>query len=164
MDRLSHVLKWEAENQPILDAVGKDAKKRKSAYLVRYMRERVKVDKGFLILQRCRARVRSALRSQGAIKHRKTLRLLGCDTGHLKRHLESLWLLGMCWENYGEWHIDHIRPCASFDLLDPAQQRACFHWSNLQPLWAMDNFQKKDKWNAPVPDGALMVIWSTHVG
>ena len=49
----------------------------------------------------------------------------------------------MTWQNYGDgWHIDHIHPCAAFDLTDPEQQKACFHWSNLQPLWAIDNFRK----------------------
>ena len=44
------------------------------------------------------------------------------------------------------WHIDHIRPCASFDLTDPEQQKQCFHYTNLQPLWAEDNLRKSDKW------------------
>ena len=45
-------------------------------------------------------------------------------------------------ENYGLWHVDHIIPCASFDLTDPKQQKICFHWSNLQPLKAIDNLKK----------------------
>ncbi len=52
----------------------------------------------------------------------------------------------MTWENYGPvWHVDHIRPCAKFDLTDHDQQRACFHWTNLQPLFAKDNLQKNAK-------------------
>lgn len=53
----------------------------------------------------------------------------------------------MTWANYGKsgWHIDHIKPCASFDLSDPDQQKACFHYSNLQPLWAFDNLSKGAK-------------------
>ena len=56
----------------------------------------------------------------------------------------------MSWDNYGihGWHIDHIRPCASFDLTDPEQQRQCFHYPNLQPLWAFDNLSKNDGWEA----------------
>lgn len=52
---------------------------------------------------------------------------------------------GMTWENYGtEWHVDHIVPCSYFDLTDPEQQRICFNYRNLQPLWAKDNLEKSN--------------------
>jgi hypothetical protein len=52
----------------------------------------------------------------------------------------------MNWDNYGfyGWHIDHIRPCASFDLSKPSEQRKCFNYTNLQPLWATENWGKRD--------------------
>ena len=57
--------------------------------------------------------------------------------------LESKFRDGMTWENYGPfWHVDHIRPWASFDLSDPSQQKLCFHWTNLQPLLATENLAK----------------------
>jgi len=72
------------------------------------------------------------------------LALLGCSVEEFRAHLENQWLPGMSWENYGMdgWHVDHVRPCASFDLLDPEQLRECFHFTNLQPLWAEDNLAK----------------------
>lgn len=54
----------------------------------------------------------------------------------------------MSWENYGEWHIDHIKPCAVFNLDLRSEQIACFRWSNLQPLWGADNQRKGAKWQA----------------
>ena len=48
----------------------------------------------------------------------------------------------MAWSNYGKWHIDHIEPCANFDLSIPEEQTACFHYTNLQPLWAEENLKK----------------------
>lgn len=75
------------------------------------------------------------------------MELIGCSIEHLKEHIEKQFVEGMNWENwsfYG-WHIDHIRPIASFDLSDPAQVKECFHYSNLQPLWAKDNLSKGDK-------------------
>lgn len=52
---------------------------------------------------------------------------------------------GMTWENHGDWHIDHIKAIATFNLLDEDEQKKCFHWSNLQPLWADENISKGDK-------------------
>lgn len=99
------------------------------------------------------ARITGALRNRlgDAIKGRnrsaKTMQLLGCTVEFLMDHIASQFQPGMSWENWGQktWHIDHIRPCASFDLTDPEQQRQCFHYSNLQPLWAADNIRKGAK-------------------
>ena len=77
-----------------------------------------------------------------------TMELAGCSLNDLCTFLEAEFSSGMTWENYGlrGWHIDHIRPCASFNLEDPEEQKKCFHWTNLQPLWAIDNIRKGDKW------------------
>lgn len=89
------------------------------------------------------------VRMKDAIKHkrnRSSLELLGCSIDVVCLHIESLFKEEMTWENYGEWHIDHIRPCASFDLGDKDQQKRCFHYTNLQPLWALENMSKGAKW------------------
>lgn len=74
------------------------------------------------------------------------MELIGCTVEQLRIHLEDQFLPGMSWENYGEWEVDHRRPCGSFDLREEAQQRECFHYSNLQPMWAPDNASKGAKW------------------
>ena len=73
------------------------------------------------------------------------MKLLGCSLDFLKQYLEFQFKKGMSWSNYGKWHIDHIKPCASFDLSKPNEQHKCFNYINLQPLWAIDNLRKKDK-------------------
>ena len=73
------------------------------------------------------------------------MELTGCTLEELKEHLASKFTEGMTFENYGKWHIDHILPCASFDLLLPEEQPKCFHYTNLQPLWAIDNMKKGAK-------------------
>lgn len=80
-------------------------------------------------------------------KSAKTLEILGCSIPFLIKYLENQFKDGMSWENYGRkgWHIDHIKPCSSFDLSLPEEQQKCFHYSNLQPLWAIDNLKKGDK-------------------
>lgn len=74
--------------------------------------------------------------------------LTGCSWQELQDHLTSQFKEGMTWDNHGihGWHIDHIRPCKSFDLSDPEQQKLCFHYTNLQPLWAHENLEKSDIW------------------
>jgi len=54
---------------------------------------------------------------------------------------------GMSWENRSEWHVDHRIPCNAFDLSDPEQQRLCFWYRNLQPLWGFDNLSKSNNYN-----------------
>jgi len=76
-----------------------------------------------------------------------TLTYTGCSIAFLVKHIEKQFKDGMNWENRDKWHIDHIRPCASFDLTDTKQQLECFHYTNLQPLWAFDNMSKGKKIN-----------------
>jgi hypothetical protein len=96
-----------------------------------------------------RGRIRKALKAQGAVKTVATVKLLGCSVEFLRRHLEAKFRDGMTWENYGpHWHVDHIKPCAKFDLTQPEEQRACFHFTNLQPLLAHENIAKGDHYDA----------------
>lgn len=85
--------------------------------------------------------------NNGLKKYHKMLDIIGCSLPDLKVYLESLFKDGMSWDNYGRkgWHIDHIRPCDSFDITDPEQQKQCFHYTNLQPLWAVENYRKHNK-------------------
>ena len=73
-----------------------------------------------------------------------TMKLLGCSIQDVRHHLEKQFAVNMSWDNHGfsGWHIDHIKPCASFDLTKEDEQRKCFHYTNLQPLWAKENLQK----------------------
>jgi hypothetical protein len=92
-----------------------------------------------------RSRVRIALK--GGSKTSRTLTLLGCSVEELRNHLESQFTEGMTWETYGfwGWHMDHIIPCAYYDLTKEEEQKECFHYKNLQPLWREDNMKKGDK-------------------
>jgi len=98
-----------------------------------------------------RRRIRGALNGQYCSEH--TVELLGCSSEEFRDHLEAGFTDGMTWDNYGEWHIDHIVPCAKFDLTQESHRRRCFHWSNMQPLWAHDNLSKKAD-----TDGQMMLV------
>ena len=93
--------------------------------------------------------MRNAIYQQLASKHAKSEMYIGCTWDELMKHLESKFQYGMSWDNYGfgkdKWNIDHIIPCASFDLLKTEEQYKCFHYTNLQPLWQNENLAKSDK-------------------
>lgn len=92
------------------------------------------------ILRRLRTRLRDALRGKAAMP--RVEELVGTTQEELVQWVEQQFLPGMSWDNRHLWHIDHIKPCAMFDLARPEQQRACFHYTNLRPLWAQDNRAK----------------------
>tara|TARA_R100001082_G_scaffold103522_1_gene74267 strand:+ start:273 stop:1124 length:852 start_codon:yes stop_codon:yes gene_type:complete len=95
-----------------------------------------------------RNRINAMVRYKSGLNKRESLRLLiGCTFEEFKMKFESQFTKNMTWEKFlnGEIHIDHIKPCASFDLTKESEQKKCFHYTNLQPLWAKDNLSKGAK-------------------
>ena len=115
-------------------------RERLGGYMREYQNKRLSEDPVFAMVSRLRCRLRKATYGQG--KPASVMDLVGCSKEKLCAWLEMHFDEGMTWENRGEWHIDHIKPIASFE--DPADP-ACWHWSNLQPLWAEDNLKKGDR-------------------
>lgn len=107
-----------------------------------YKRPRYYSDVEFRLKEVLSARIRQALNHN--YKSASTEKLIGCSISELRQHLEKQFTEGMSWDNHSiiGWHIDHRKPCDSFDLTDPIQQRECFHFSNLQPLWYDENIRK----------------------
>jgi hypothetical protein len=98
--------------------------------------KRYKNDKQFKLSILLRCRFIDALKSQKITKRHSALNLLGCSIEQCKQHLESQFKPEMNWDNHGKiWEIDHIKPCFSFNLIDIEQQKQCFHYTNLQPLF-----------------------------
>jgi hypothetical protein len=91
---------------------------------------------------RIRSRTYKVFRHLATGKPAKTFELFGCTPSEAKARIESTFWPGMSWENYGEWHIDHIVPVSAFDPTDPEHVRQCFSLDNLQALWAADNLSK----------------------
>jgi hypothetical protein len=89
-----------------------------------------------------RSRINKAIKYN--IKSKHTEELLGCSIDELRKYLELRFKPGMSWENHTRngWHVDHIKPCCSFNLANPEEQQRCFHYTNLQPLWATENLTK----------------------
>jgi hypothetical protein len=93
-----------------------------------------------------RGRIATALKNNK--RDGRVEKMLGCSVSEGRKHIESTWKPGMNWANHGlhGWHIDHIRPCASFDFSRKEEQRVCFDHKNLQALWAKENLKKGAKW------------------
>ena len=99
----------------------------------------------FKIRKNLRRRINHVLKGNNKSQH--SFELIGCTAQEFKIYIESKFLPGMSWDNYGNkgWHIDHIKPCCTFDLSKPEEQRKCFHYTNQQPLWAEENLKKGRK-------------------
>jgi hypothetical protein len=123
-------------------AYSKQYRQKNQAKLRAHERNYRKTDINRNISMKLRTRIRTALRLNQ--KSESTEKLLGCTISELAVHLQSRFEQGMNWEKFlaGEIHIDHIVPCILFELSLPEEQAECFHFSNLQPLWATDNLRK----------------------
>lgn len=105
-----------------------------------YDKKRKLVDPQYKISVLLRIRMCSALKK--GYKKGSGIRYIGCSVIQLKEYLEKKFQPGMTWSNHGKWHIDHIIPLCSFDLTDKKQFLKAVHYTNLQPLWAVDNLKK----------------------
>ena len=145
---------WILNNKEYLPQYRLDNKEKKKEYDRQYIiknREKIRAYQNFKVktdpvhrfIKNQRNRVWNVLK--GRNKSKSTIKLLGCSIEECWNHLEQQFKPGMTRNNYGLWHVDHIIPCASFDFSDPEQQKFCFHYTNLQPLWAIDNIKKGAK-------------------
>jgi hypothetical protein len=121
--------------------------KNKAQHVVRqsrYMKKMLENDPIFRVLHNIRCRVSSYCSAIRANKIAKTKEMLGVDLDCFKSYMESKFQEGMTWENYGKWHVDHIKPIS---LATTEQQIIELnHYTNLQPLWAVDNIKKSNKY------------------
>lgn len=107
-----------------------------------YLRNRRKTVPSYKMSCVLRNRIKSFLFGENRAATRK---LLGCNYDFIREWLESQFTEEMCFENHGEvWHIDHVIPCAKFDMTDKDDQLKCFNWTNLQPMISVENLRKGD--------------------
>jgi len=118
-------------------------KEKYSEYRKIYQKKKLKEDSYFKFKHLLRARLRIAIKNK--YKNGSAVRDLGCSGEEAYNYIESLFTEGMNWDNYGLWHIDHIKPLSSFNLEDKEQFLKAVNYNNLQPLWAEDNLKKHDR-------------------
>ena len=117
----------------------------------KYNKKKYKEDPYFRAVFLIRCRIGKVLRERNIGKQDKTYDLLGCSKKEFTKYFEAKFTEGMSWDKMGnEIHIDHIKPCCSFDLKNEEEQKKCFHYTNLQPLWAVENLSKGGKYEASI--------------
>ncbi len=144
------IQKWRKEyyalNKQRMIENTKNWKAKNRTKIRQYVRNKIKTDINFRLAERLRGRLSTALKSKNNRKNTSTLELLGCSSDYLRQYLQSKFDSNMSWDNYGSyWHIDHIIPLSSFDLSDPEQLKKACHYTNLQPLEAIENIKKGNK-------------------
>ena len=136
----NHRRSYRANKKPASDA--------RIAWVRAYQNKRRATDPQFRIRTILSGQINAAIR--GHAKASRSEILLGCSWSEFITRIERQWLPGMSWSNYGRgvgrWSLDHRKPCAVFDLRNPTEQRICFHFSNLRPLWHYDNQSKGSLW------------------
>jgi hypothetical protein len=135
---------WRKNNQEHHRANARKWYQENKARRYKYVANRLKNDVLFRLRRNISNRLRTAL--SGKAKPETVQKTLGCTSTELKVHLESMFLPGMVWENYGtEWEIDHILPLANYRLDDRATYRILSHYTNLQPMFKSQNRIKSNK-------------------
>lgn len=131
-----------------------EQKQKRNKHSREYIKNRCLVDLNFKIRTRLRNKLSEELCKSRSEKYKATFSLLGMSLEEFKNYISAKFEPGMSWSNWGKytWHLDHIKPLASFDLTDPVQQEKAFYFTNFQPLKAKDNLSKQDKLDwAPTP-------------
>lgn len=126
-------------------------------YTNQYRRNRYTNDPEYRIHTLLNSRLKQALKGQ--LRADTTRNLLGCTIDEFKEYIASKFEEGMTWENHGQrtWHLDHRIPCAAFDLTDLEQQKQCFHYTNLQPMWRKENQEKTCYYNGDLYKNGIKV-------
>ena len=132
--------KYYLKNKEKLNASNSNYKKNNKESINQYYKERLKNDPSFKIAHNLRVRMKDIFKNN--FKSGSAVKDLGCSIKDLKIHLEQQFQEGMNWDNYGSWHIDHIKPLASYDLTQREQLLEACNYNNLQQLWAKDNLSK----------------------
>lgn len=138
------VKQWRIENPEKLAMQRIKRRSSNNEYMKkRYASKKAQGDWAYILKDRLKKRLSSCIKN----KKISSSLLLGCDEVQFLSHIESLFRDGMSWDNYGRkgWHIDHILPLSKFDLSNEDELRKACHYTNLRPLWWIDNLRKGDR-------------------
>jgi hypothetical protein len=138
---------WRRNNPNYNQYYYQDNQKKIQQQQNQYIKNRLRTDIQYKLQHNLRSRLNKTI--QNNQKAGSAIRDLDCSIDWFKGWLEMQWEDGMTWDNYGnkkgQWNIDHIKPLSSFDLTNREQLKSACHWTNLQPMWHLDNIKKGNK-------------------
>lgn len=118
-------------------------KLKKPNYYNEYNKKRRLLDPLFKLSYNIRGLIGQSFRKNGYTKKSQSYKILGCTFIEFKQHLQNQFTEGMNWSNQGKWHMDHIYPVSL--AKDEEELIRLNHYTNFQPLWALDNLKKGNK-------------------
>jgi hypothetical protein len=112
-----------------------------------YQKEKRHTDPIYKLISNFRTAIYTVLKENKLDKYTNYFNMVGYTAEQLKSHLEVQFKEGMTWENYGEWHVDHIKPISSFtfETCEDEEFKICWSLDNLQPMWGIENIKKGNK-------------------
>jgi len=143
---------WSEKNREHRKEYHKEWREKNKEYYQKYRRDYEKTKKDsdpkYRLASYTRTAIYTCLKERNVSKYSNTFDLLPYTLEELVYRLESQFKDGMTWENYGEWHVDHIKPMSSFNFESPEDEsfQECWSLGNLQPLWSKDNLSKGAKY------------------
>tara|TARA_Y100001970_G_C13955650_1_gene710557 strand:- start:92 stop:676 length:585 start_codon:yes stop_codon:yes gene_type:complete len=136
--------KWPEINRRNVSSYYRKNKEKKIKQILNWRKKNMN-NPQFVVRRALRSRLSTVLKKIKQKKFAKTNLLLGCSFSFFISYIEKKFKEGMSWDNYPKWHLDHITAVSKFDLTKIEDQKKCFHYSNLQPLWAEENLKKYNK-------------------
>jgi len=149
--RLNYFSDWQKNNyeyrKKYMDEYRKINKEKIKEVKRVYQKEKRHTDPIYKLISNFRTAIYTVLKENKLDKYSNYFNMVGYSAEQLKEHLEKRFKDDMSWENYGEWHIDHIKPISSFtfETCDDEQFKECWSLENLQPMWGIENIKKGNK-------------------
>jgi hypothetical protein len=149
--RLNYFSDWQKENyeyrKKYMEEYRKQNKEKIKEVKRTYQKEKRHTDPIYKLISNFRTAIYIVLKENKLDKYTNYFNMVGYSAEQLKKHLEEQFTDGMNWENYGQWHIDHIKPISSFefDSSEHKQFKVCWSLDNLQPMWGIENIKKGNK-------------------
>lgn len=143
-DKLSeHKKKYRQENKENISKQQKQYQKENKERRNEYQNKRKQKDPLYRLRCNISISIYKSMKNKGYTKRSQTYKILGCSYEDFKLHIERQFKDGMSWENAGKWHYDHIYPISLAKNYEELIKLN--HYTNFQPLWAIDNIKKGNK-------------------